>query len=106
MMNPITAGLFSFLVDGSRTMLIAGTRSSGKTSLLGSLFFELMPKYRVIVIEDTLELPVESLRLHLSTDSHPNKCFAVSPRLNWLVSVRNSMLTHDGRYPLPCYRST
>ncbi|RLF37137.1 MAG: secretion system protein [Thermoplasmata archaeon] len=62
MMNPLTAGLFSFLIDGGRTMLIAGTRSSGKTSLLGSLLFELMPKYRVIVIEDTLELPVEALR--------------------------------------------
>ncbi|MBU2497103.1 MAG: Flp pilus assembly complex ATPase component TadA [Nanoarchaeota archaeon] len=62
MMSPLAAGLFSFLIDGSRTMLIAGTRSSGKTSLLGSLLFELMPKYRVIVIEDTLELPVEALR--------------------------------------------
>jgi len=30
-------GLLSFLIDGSRTLLVAGTRSSGKTSLLGSL---------------------------------------------------------------------
>ncbi len=62
MINPLAAGLLSFLIDGSRTMLIAGTRSSGKTSLLGSLLFELIPKYRVIVIEDTLELPVGDLR--------------------------------------------
>ncbi len=62
MINSYTAGLLSFLIDGSRTMLVAGTRSSGKSSLLGSLMLEIIPKYRVIVIEDSLELPVESLR--------------------------------------------
>jgi len=62
MLNSLAAGLLSFLIDGSRTMLIAGTRSSGKTSLLGSLMQEIIPRYRVIVVEDTLELPVESLR--------------------------------------------
>ncbi|MFH1358773.1 MAG: ATPase, T2SS/T4P/T4SS family [archaeon] len=54
MINSFTAGLFSFLIDGSRTILIAGTRSSGKTSLLGSLLLEIMPKYRIIVIEDSV----------------------------------------------------
>tara|TARA_Y100000310_G_C20687335_1_gene819935 strand:+ start:1512 stop:3788 length:2277 start_codon:yes stop_codon:yes gene_type:complete len=62
MINSFTAGLLSFMVDGSRTLLIAGTRSSGKTSFLGSLMLEIMPRYRTIVIEDTLELPVDSLR--------------------------------------------
>ena len=62
MINPLAAGLFSFLIDGSRTILVAGTRSSGKTSLLGSLMLEIIPKFRIIVIEDSLELPVESLR--------------------------------------------
>lgn len=62
MINPFAAGLLSFMIDGSRTMLVAGTRSSGKTSLLGSLMLEILSKYRVIVIEDSLELPVESLR--------------------------------------------
>jgi len=62
MLNSFSAGLLSFLIDGSRTMLIAGTRSSGKTSLLGSLMLEIMSKYRIIVVEDTLELPVESIR--------------------------------------------
>ena len=50
MINPFTAGLFSFLVDGSRTLLVAGTRSSGKTSLLGSLMLEILPKLRIIVL--------------------------------------------------------
>ncbi len=62
MINPLAAGLMSFLVDGSRTLLVAGTRSSGKTSLLGSLMLEIIPKYRIIVVEDSLELPVESLK--------------------------------------------
>jgi type IV secretory pathway ATPase VirB11/archaellum biosynthesis ATPase len=62
MLNPFAAGLLSFLIDGSRTLLVAGTRSSGKTSLLGSLMLEIIPRYRIIVIEDSLELPVDSLR--------------------------------------------
>ena len=62
MINPLAAGIISFIVDGNRTMLIAGTRSAGKSSLLGSLLVEIMRKYRIITIEDTLELPTESLR--------------------------------------------
>jgi flagellar protein FlaI len=62
MLNPAAAGLLSFLIDGARTILVAGTRSSGKTSILGSLMLEIIPKFRVIVIEDSLELPVDSLR--------------------------------------------
>ncbi|PIO01168.1 hypothetical protein COT60_01875, partial [Candidatus Pacearchaeota archaeon CG09_land_8_20_14_0_10_30_9] len=62
MLNPLGAGLLSFLVDGSRTLLIAGTRSSGKTSLLGSLMLEINSKSRIITVEDSLELPVEALR--------------------------------------------
>lgn len=62
MIDPIAAGLLSFLVDGTRAMLVAGTRSSGKTSLLGSLLVEIMRRYRIITIEDTLELPSDALR--------------------------------------------
>ena len=62
MINSFTAGLMSFIVDGNRTMLIAGTRSSGKTSLLGSVMLEVIPSVRMLVVEDTLELSVDSLR--------------------------------------------
>lgn len=62
MINDTAAGLLSFLVDGSRTMLVAGTRSAGKSSLLGSLLVEIMRKFRIITIEDTLELPVGPMR--------------------------------------------
>lgn len=62
MISDLAAGLISFLVDGNRTMLVAGTRSAGKSSILGSLLVEIMRKYRIITIEDTLELPVDALR--------------------------------------------
>jgi archaeal flagellar protein FlaI len=62
MLNDFTAGLLSFMIDGARTMIVAGTRSSGKTSMLGSLLLEIIPKHRIIVIEDTLELPVDAMR--------------------------------------------
>ena len=62
MLTYLAAGVLSFLIDGSRTMLVAGTRSAGKTSLLGSMLVEIMRKYRIITIEDTLELPTPQLR--------------------------------------------
>ncbi len=62
MISPLAAGLISFIIDGSRTILVAGTRSAGKSSLLGAMMTEIMRKYRVITIEDTLELPVSALK--------------------------------------------
>ncbi|MBN1156723.1 type II/IV secretion system ATPase subunit [Candidatus Woesearchaeota archaeon] len=62
MITSTGAGLISFLVDGTRSILIAGTRSSGKTSFLSSILVEIMRRYRIITIEDTLELPTGSLR--------------------------------------------
>jgi len=62
MMNELAAGLLSFIIDGNATILIAGTRSSGKSSFLGSVLVEIMRRYRIITIEDTLELPTNSLR--------------------------------------------
>lgn len=62
MIDSLGAGLLSFIIDGARTLLVAGTRSSGKTSLLGSLLLEIMPQNRIITVEDTLELPVSSMR--------------------------------------------
>lgn len=60
--SPLYAGLMSFIIDGGRACLIAGGRSSGKTSLLGAMLLEVMRKHRVIIQEDTLELPVNQLR--------------------------------------------
>ena len=62
MINSLGAGLLSFLIDGNRSLLVAGTRSSGKTSFLGSIMIEIMRKYRMITVEDTLELGTEAMR--------------------------------------------
>ena len=60
--DAIGAGLLSFLIENNATILVAGTRSSGKTSLLGSFLTEIMRRARILTIEDTFELPSESIR--------------------------------------------
>ena len=59
MINSFGAAVLWFLIDGGRTLLIAGTRGSGKTSLLGASMIQIMPSLRIVTVEDTLELPVE-----------------------------------------------
>ncbi|MEE9474041.1 MAG: type II/IV secretion system ATPase subunit [Candidatus Hydrothermarchaeaceae archaeon] len=61
MITPRAAGLLSFFIDGQATMLITGSRGSGKTSLLVSLLSELTQNLRILTIEDTLEIPVSKL---------------------------------------------
>ena len=62
MINALGCGLMSFFIDGARTMLICGTRGSGKSAFLGSNLIEIMRRYRIITIEDTLELPTVFMR--------------------------------------------
>lgn len=54
MFDSFSAGLVWFLIDGARTMLIAGTRSSGKSSFLGSCLVQVMPKLRTLTVEDSV----------------------------------------------------
>jgi type IV secretory pathway ATPase VirB11/archaellum biosynthesis ATPase len=61
-LSPLAAGLLSFLVDGQSTILVAGGRGAGKTSLLGALLQEFPRGQRVLTIEDTLELPVTEMQ--------------------------------------------
>lgn len=61
-LNAQAAGLLSFMIDGARTILFAGTRSAGKTSYLGASITELMKKARIVTVEDTLEIPVPQIR--------------------------------------------
>lgn len=57
-----SAAFLNLAVDGRSTILVAGPRGAGKTSLLGSLLFEVERASRIIAIEDTEELPVIPLR--------------------------------------------
>jgi type IV secretory pathway ATPase VirB11/archaellum biosynthesis ATPase len=61
MMDYKTAGLLSFLIDGQASILVTGPRGSGKTSLLASLLTEIPSNFRMIVMEDTPEIPIRQL---------------------------------------------
>lgn len=56
------AGLLSLAVDRGVAALVAGGRGAGKTTTLGALLWELSPGTRLVVVEDTPELPAPTLR--------------------------------------------
>lgn len=62
MISPLAAGMLSFFVDGQATILIGGSRGAGKTSLLSALMLEIPQKYRILIIEDTPEIPIEKMQ--------------------------------------------
>ena len=87
--SPMAAGLISFLVDGTRSMLICGTRGSGKSSVLSAVMIEIMRRYRIITIEDTLELPTNAMR-KLGFNIQPMKVASA------LAKGSNEMPADDG----------
>jgi flagellar protein FlaI len=62
MISPSAAGFLSFLIDGQASLLIAGSRGSGKTSLLSALILEIPQRFRILTIEDTAEIPVDDFQ--------------------------------------------
>jgi len=62
MISAEAAGLLSFLIDGQASLLVAGSRGAGKTSLLSSLILEIPQRFRILTIEDTAEIPVDILQ--------------------------------------------
>ncbi|MBU5678713.1 MAG: type II/IV secretion system ATPase subunit [Candidatus Aenigmatarchaeota archaeon] len=91
-MNALSAGLLWFLIDNARTMLIAGTRSSGKTSLLGASMLQIMPRLRIITCEDTIELPVTKLR-ELGYDIEQLKSRSVITRVETELPADDALRT-------------
>lgn len=61
-LTPLAAGLLSFFVTNQSTMLVCGSRGAGKTSLAGSLLLEIMQNTRMLIQEDTLEMPVPYMK--------------------------------------------
>jgi type IV secretory pathway ATPase VirB11/archaellum biosynthesis ATPase len=62
MLDSLTAAMLWFIVDGGRTILIGGTRGSGKTSFLNATMIQIMSKLRIVTLEDTLELNVDYMK--------------------------------------------
>lgn len=58
------AALLSIAVERGRSLLLAGPRGAGKTTMLAALLWELPPPTRTVVIEDSPELPVDQLQDH------------------------------------------
>jgi flagellar protein FlaI len=62
MMSARAAALLGLIVSGQRSVLITGARGSGKTSLLSALITEIKQSDRIVLMEDTPEIPTTSLR--------------------------------------------
>ncbi len=60
--SPLVASFLWACVAGRRTVLIAGSRGAGKTTLLGSMLLEFPMSQRIVLIEDTPEIPVSRLQ--------------------------------------------
>ncbi len=62
MVNKTAAGLLSFLIDAQSTTLVTGSRGAGKTSMTQALMLEILPSLRIILQEDTFEMPVDYMK--------------------------------------------
>jgi len=61
-LSPLLAGFLWCSVLGRRSILIAGSRGAGKTTLLSSMLLEFPLSQRIILIEDTPEIPVARMQ--------------------------------------------
>jgi flagellar protein FlaI len=92
MMDAYTAGLLSFLIDGQNSMLITGPRASGKTSLMTALMLEMQQNSRVILIEDTPEMPVDNMRrMGFKVEHLKTEAFAKGFELSTEDALRTSL---------------
>ncbi|MFA4946582.1 MAG: type II/IV secretion system ATPase subunit [Candidatus Micrarchaeia archaeon] len=62
MFDSLHAGLFSFFIDAQASLLVVGSRGAGKTSFLQALMQEIPQNSRILVQEDTQEIPVPALK--------------------------------------------
>jgi flagellar protein FlaI len=61
-LSPLLASFLWACVLGRRAVLVAGSRGAGKTTLLGALMLEFPLTQRILLIEDTPEIPVRRMR--------------------------------------------
>ena len=61
-LSPLLSAFLWACVAGRRTVLVAGSRGAGKTTLLGAMMMEFPLSQRIVVLEDTPEIPVRRLQ--------------------------------------------
>lgn len=92
MLDPMAAGLLSFAIDGKSSLLVVGPRASGKTSLLTAMLLEIPHNNRIILIEDTPEIPVSSLQgLGFKIEHLKTEAFAKGFELSTEDALRTSL---------------
>jgi len=62
MINSLTSGILSFLIDAQSSTLVVGSRGAGKTSMMNALMLEIPQNLRILTQEDTLETPVPYMK--------------------------------------------
>ncbi|HJX04966.1 MAG TPA: type II/IV secretion system ATPase subunit, partial [Thermoplasmata archaeon] len=78
--SPLLAGFLWTCVMGRRTTLVAGSRGAGKTTLLGALMLDFPLSQRIVLLEDTPEIPISALQslghdiqaMRFTSDTHSN----------------------------------
>ncbi len=92
MLDPIAAGLLSFVIDGKSSVLVVGPRASGKTSLLTAMLLEIPHNNRIILIEDTPEIPVSALQgMGFKIEHLKTEAFAKGFELSTEDALRTSL---------------
>ena len=89
------AAALSLAVERGGAILVAGPRGAGKTTMLGSLLWELPPAVRTVVIEDTPELPVSALQ-EAGRDVQALLASADAEELSPTEALRTALRLGDG----------
>lgn len=89
------AALLSVAVERGSSILLAGPRGAGKTTMLGALTWELPPAVRTVVIEDTPELPVEPLQ-ETGRDVQGLRTSLDGDKLSPTAALRTALRLGDG----------
>lgn len=91
MITARSAALLSFLISGNCAMLITGARGSGKTSLLTALLTEVDSRDRIILMEDTAELPSKTLKRTGWKIEHLKNQSAISSRKGYELAPEDNL---------------
>lgn len=94
-LSAAAGALLSVAVERGGSLLIAGPRGAGKTTMLGALLWELPPAVRTVVIEDTPELPVSALQ-ETGRDVQALLASAESEELSPTAALRTALRLGDG----------